>query len=201
MKRLILYLLCLIICLLMPLACSFSPGLSDMETRLYSNPAGYHITVPAGWQLIEEDRQSAVFAAPDNGISLTIVSELGGEAYYGLPEIGDMLLAQLPGSSSPWRISRTITDTEDKLRLAVTGKDEYGAEIALDISILQPYPGMRYYLLFAAGSTATVEQALTGDIIKSFGMDEDLPYLYGLMGEWREAEQEAEQETEQETDR
>ena len=163
--------------------------LGKMETQWYANVAGYHITTPADWQLIMEDGPSAVFAAPDSDISLTIISELGGEAYYGLAEIADMLLEQLPGSSSPWQISRTITDDQDILRLAVLGEDESGAEVLLDMSILQPYPGIRYYLLFVVSRAAAYRQgAIIGDILNSFSVDEDVPYLYELMEEWRSQE-------------
>lgn len=174
------------ISLLLLASCAFAPGLRQAETQVYANQAGYHITLPADWQLITEDGPSAVFAPPDNGISLTIISELGGEAYYGLNEIAQMMLEQLPGSTSPWQISRTMTDTKNKLRLSVKGEDEAGAEVVLDMSILQPYPGMRYYLLFATGYAASSRNSsLIGDIVKSFALDEDLPYLYTLMGEWR----------------
>lgn len=186
MKRI---LLCLTACLLLLSACAISSGLGNMETYSYANQAGYHITLPADWQLIAEDGPSVVFAAPDSGISLTIISELGGEAYYGLAEIADMLIEQLPGSNTPWQISNTITDTKNKLRLSVTGEDEKGTEVVLDMSILQPYPGIRYYLLFATGrANANRQSALIGDILKEFVVDEDVPYLYELMEEWRSLE-------------
>ena len=186
MKRLF---LCLLVGLLLLSSCTLSPGLGKIETQLYVNTAGYHITLPTEWQLLTEDGPGVVFAPPDNDISLTIISELGGEAYYDLDEIADMLLERLPSSSRPWQISRTITNSRDKLRLSITGEDESGSEVVLDLSILQPYPGIRYYLLFVAGHAAAARQsALIGDIVKSFGMDEDLPYLYGLMEEWRTEE-------------
>ena len=179
----------LVLCLLILTSCATAPGLGKMETQLYTSLAGYHITLPAAWQLVEEEPQSAVFAAPEGDISLTIISELGGEAYYGLGEIADMLLAELAGSSIPWQISHTVVDMKEKLRLTALGEDAQGAEVGLDITILQPYPGMRYYLLFAAGYQAIARQeALIGDIGKSFGMDEGLPYLYALMNEWRKQE-------------
>ena len=197
MKRLLLYLL---IGLLTLASCSFTPGLDRTETQLYSNKAGYHITLPADWQLVAEEEQSAVFTAPHAAISLTIISELGGEAYYGLDEIAQMVLEQLPGTIIPWQISRTIIDTEQKLRLSVQGEDEEGAEIGLDITIFQPYPGMRYYLLFAAGRTAISRQdALIGDIVKNFGFKEDLPYLYALLAEWRSKESEQEARVDEDT--
>ena len=186
MKKLFLYLM---ICLLILTSCTFSTGLSKMETQLYTSPTGYHIKLPAAWQIIEDGGQSALFASAEGDISLTVICELGGEAYYGLGEIADMLLEQLPGSSIPWQISQTVDDTKEKLRLSVLGEDADGMEVGLDISILQPYPGMRFYLLFAASrQTLSQQDALIGDIVKSFGLDKDLPYLYGLMNEWRTQE-------------
>ena len=179
-------LICLVISLLLLTSCFSATALNKAETQLYSSRAGYHITLPADWQLISEDEQSAVFAAPEHDISLTIVSELGGETYYSLREIADMLLEELPGSNSPWQIRRTATDTAKKLRLLVRGEDETGIEVELDLSILQPYPGIRYYLLFAAGRTTAARQsAMIADIGKSFSVDEDISYLYALMEEWR----------------
>jgi hypothetical protein len=186
MKKLYLYLMS---SLLILTSCAFAPSLRNMETQSYASQAGYHITLPVAWQLVEEDGPSVIFAAPDNGVSLTIVSELGGEAYYGLDEITDMLLAQLPGSVVPWQAERAIIDKDDELRIQAQGEDESGAEITLDLTIFQPYPGMRYYLLFACGRAVAAKQVvLIGDIVKSFALDEDLPYLYTLMNEWREEE-------------
>ena len=238
MKKII---ISLITCLLILTSCVFAPSLSNMEVQSYASRAGYHITLPASWLKAEEDAQSVIFTAPDNAVSLTMISELGGEAYYSLEEIADMLLAKLP-NSGPWQISRTIVDTEKELRLfakseagtraevktdteagsaaeaeaeaeeentAVETEVETGTEIeteadieaeietkteirgeaVLDITIFQPYPGIRYYLLFAASSAAYNQQrTLIGDIVKSFVLDQDLPYLYGLMEEWREVE-------------
>jgi hypothetical protein len=179
--------LCITLSLLVLAACSTAPSLKNTETRLYTNLAGYHIKLPVAWQLLEEEQLSAIFSAPDNEISLTILSELGGEAYYGLNEIADMLLAQLPGSVIPWQTGRAIVDNKKELRLSVLGEDESGAEVVLDLTIFQPYPGMRYYLLFACGRAAAAQQGvLISDIVKSFGLDEDQAYLYTLMNEWRE---------------
>jgi len=190
MKKL---LVCFIIGLSVLTACSLSPRLKDEATQLYSGKAGYQLSLPADWQLASDDDKSVVFTAPDEDLSLTIVSELGGEAYYNLDEIANMLLAKLPGSSSPWEISRTIVKTDEKLRLAVQGTDPAGAEVSLDITVLQPYPGMRYYLLFAASHAASLQQgALISDIVNSFKMTEDQTYLYKLMEEWRAAETPAE---------
>ncbi|MCL1974945.1 MAG: hypothetical protein FWG61_02125 [Firmicutes bacterium] len=181
----------LIICFVILEACSFAPGLAGEEIQLYTSDSGYHISVPATWQLLTEDAQSAIFIAPENDISLTIISELGGEAYYSLMEIAQMMLDQLPQSQSDWQVKRTIANSDDKLRLSITGEDEAGAELVLDLSVLQPHPGIRYYLLFATNSTAAFQkEALFDDIGKSFGLDADLPYLYTLMEEWRSQEQE-----------
>ena len=183
MKKLIIN---LIISLLILTSCVFSPGLRNTETQLYTNQAGYHITLPLSWQAVEAEKENAVFVAPDNSVSLTIVSELGGEAYYALSEIADMLITRLPQGNSPWQINRTIIDTEEELRLFVQGEDEQGLEMGLDITILQPHPGIRYYLLFAGGRlTISQLNTLIGDIIKSFKLDEELPYLYELMEDWR----------------
>jgi hypothetical protein len=132
MKKIFLFLM-----IILPIlsSCASAPGISKMKTQLYTSQAGYSITLPASWQLITEDEQSAIFSAPDDDITLTVVSELGGEAYYTLQEIAQMLLDQLPGSVAPWQISRTLTDTEKKLRLSVKGEDEAGVEVVLDISL------------------------------------------------------------------
>lgn len=182
--------------LLLPLmlaACSAGPRLQKSETQLYTNEAGYHLTLPADWSVLAEEDESTAFCAPDNALSLSVVNELGGEAYYGLDEITVMLMDQLalalPEENQAWQSGRVITDTEESRRQLFNTVDESGATVYLDITVLQPYPGIRYYLMFAGGSSAyNSNYALLGDIVASFGVDENVPYLYALMEERRPEE-------------
>lgn len=166
--------------------CAGRPRLRDVETYPYSNQAGYRLLLPVDWQLTEEDTDTAAFAAPEGEAGLTIVSELGGEAYYGLDEITQMLLDNLPDDGPAWQAGRVVTDKEEQRRQVFTGEDEAGATVYLDITVLQPYPGIRYYLLFAAGNAAYSRQsALFGEIAASFELEQPLQYLYALMEERR----------------
>ncbi|MCL2496779.1 MAG: hypothetical protein FWF04_05125 [Clostridiales bacterium] len=180
--------LCLLIMgLLTVTACFAGTRLYDTDTRIYANEAGYHMTLPADWLLLEEEEESSIFSAARGDISLTVFNELGGEAYYGLDEITDMLLANLPETGRPWKSGRVFTDTDERRRQLFTNIDKDGAMIYLDITVLQPYPGIRYYLLFAAGDAAySTKDVLLNDIIASFAIDENVESLYALMMARRE---------------
>jgi len=192
MKKLLLSLL--ILSLLVVTACKGDARLQNMDTRVYSNVAGYHLTLPADWLLLEEEEESSIFSAAQGDISLTVFNELGGEAYYGLGEITDMLLAQLPETGRPWQSERLITDTDVKHRQLFNNIDGEGATVFLDITVRQPYPGIRYYLLFATSSATYDEKnALLNDILTSFVVDENRESLYALMKERREKKAEEQQ--------
>lgn len=194
--------LCLLLLTLLALlsSCAGPERLRQQETQTYTNAAGYHVQLPDDWQLLTEQEEASVFVAPDNSVSLTVFNELGGEAYYGLDEIIAMLTEQLPAQEQGWQSSRVVKDTEEERRQVFKGADEAGNDVYVDITVLQPHPGIRYYLMFAGGSAVhNAQSSLFGDIVNSFGLDEEVPYLYALMEDRRgeEALQDTEEDIEE----
>ena len=193
-------LLTLAVVLLLAISLSGCLGNGDLrlaETWTYENEVGFRLVLPEDWQLIAADTQSSLFVSADGGTSLTVISELGGEAYYTLAEIADMLMAELAAETGAWQLERTMVDNSRELRQLHLGQDSAGVAAYLDIYLTQPYAGIRFYLLFAgADQRYSAENRILTEIIRSFRVTANQEELYTQMELRREAEQAAAEEEE-----
>ncbi len=73
------------------LSACFNSGLNDIETVNYQNAAGYSLDIPADWQLLSEEPKTTTYTNAEGTAALLIINELGGESYYPLNEIAEMI--------------------------------------------------------------------------------------------------------------
>ena len=193
-KKIIRQLIFLAIILLLLTSLSGCLGTGNVRianTWVYENEVGFRLELPEDWQMLAKDTQSTLFISEDGGTSLTVISELGGEAYYTLTEIIEMLITELPGGEY-FQLERVLLDNNRELRLLYIGSDSDGVETYLDLYVTQPYAGIRFYLLFAgANARYGAENRQLNEIIRSFRVTASQQSLYHQMELRREAAMEA----------
>jgi len=156
----------------------------NVETFKYEHLTGYEITLPAAWQKMQEDQSAAYFLSEDGGISINIITELGGFSFYSMDDLGQLLLEKLRSE---------IPDLKrDPVRSASSGKKQYrqvlsgtlpdGDEVFLDVFIYAPMNSVRYYVILSAGKDDFSQNSkLFSDIIKSFKLNKTEDEIYSLL--------------------
>lgn len=138
--------------------------LSDLETVEYQHPHhGGTVTIPADWQLISEEEDSAVFANEAGTISFSFQWELGGMSYFSEEELAS--LAASVGSATLENAevyeSLELTKFDAAVKAVTTGTAENEEGIAVhtvcDTAIIQYFHDVRYYLT-AITDVGTYEQ-------------------------------------------
>lgn len=153
-------------------------SLEDLETTEYTNAYnGAVITVPADWQVQNEDEDSTVFLSSDGKISYSVQWELGGMSYFSKEELAGLAFdicgsvltePQIYGS---WKLS----DFDVAVKVAATGttKDKTGKSVnaVCDVSVIQYFNDVRYYLVVATDTATYAEyENLFMDIPESFSV-------------------------------
>ena len=174
----------------------------DVDVKLYEGSSGYSLNIPDTWVMDEETDNTVAFHSEDNQIAMSIVSELGGIDYYSMREIKEQLTEELAAElfSSEYNIEEDSGGTKYFHRV-ISGADQDGASIVVDIYASQPYVTIRHYIVVVASGAAydSYENTIE-DIISSFTitMSED-EYLQ-LMEDRRDAAAAAEEDAAQSTE-
>lgn len=159
--------------------------LSDLETKEYNNAQnGATITIPADWQVTDEDDNSTVFTNPDGSISFVLKWELSGMSYFSKEELAG-LAADVCGSvlqNSEVYTSLELSRFDVAVKVVCTGTAKNGdadVNAVCDTAIIQYFNDVRYYLVSVtdAGTYGEYEDVFT-QIANSFtcSLSEDEVY-------------------------
>lgn len=168
--------------------------LTDLETKEYNNAAnGATITIPADWQVTDEDDNSTVFSNPDGSISLVLKWELGGMSYFSKEELAG-LAADVCGSvlQNPevyTSLELSLFDVAVKAVCTGTAKNgDADVNAVCDTAIIQYFNDVRYYLVAVtdAGTYAEYEDVFT-QIANSFNCSLTEDEVYEKMNARNEA--------------
>ncbi|MCR4963657.1 MAG: hypothetical protein K6B40_07250 [Firmicutes bacterium] len=192
MKKLYLCLALAIICLLLP---GCGRGLNPAASQIYENAAGYQITLPDTWQILQENDTETVFAGPDGNITLTLSNDLGGVEYYSLEEINEMLAKNIAEALfSSYAVEKSQSG-DIQCRQSYVCHKEDGQGYMLDILVYRQDPAIKYYAVFCLPlQMYRGEKPLIDDVFASFEQTKDAETLYALTQQRNEAAWAAEAE-------
>lgn len=172
--------------------------LSDLETVEYQHPHhGGTITVPADWQLISEDEDSAVFANEAGTVSFSFRWELGGMSYFSEEELASLAAsvgsATLENAEVYESLELTKFDAAVKAVMTGTAENETGEAVnaVCDTAVIQYFHDVRYYLtaITDVGTYERYRRVFT-QIANSFTCALSEDEVYQMINEQQEAEQE-----------
>ncbi len=118
--------------LVLALSACFNSGLSDIETVNYQNAAGYSLAIPADWQLLSEDSKTTTYTNAEGNAALLIINELGGEAYYPLSEIAEMIGQNLLYNLAATNLDLPTTNTQSRAEIMGSLEGEALEEMLLN---------------------------------------------------------------------
>lgn len=183
------------ILLLLPLltACSSArleaTTLASLNPTTYTHQSGYSLSIPESWEKTQESLAQATFVSQENGISLNIISELGGMDYFSLTEDYDAVAAMLGKDISNIEVVEepATSDSAKQLRRVIKGDTEDGNSVIIDIWLTEPMESVRYYLLFCAGGTDYENmRPVIDEMIASFKVVKSQDEIYSLLDEARD---------------
>ena len=181
MKKL---LIAIFILALLPLCAGCAKPFAGTETVKYKHPTGYEITLPASWQIEQDDPRAVFFLSEDGGISINIITELAGFNFYSMEELGDLvfefLQSEITGLKQDSVLS--VSDKKTQYRQVLSGPLPDGDEVFLDVFIYAPMNSVRYYVILSAGKDDfSLSSKLFTDIIKSFKLYKTQDEIYELL--------------------
>jgi len=183
MKRIF---ICLVTCLIVTAAwagCGTNYSFGNMETVEYSHPvAGFSLVLPNTWKKNIEDERSAGFFGQNPGVSLEIVSEIGGYDYFSCKALAEEIISALgegfndleivEGNNIPWKGA-------DAYEFAARGELGEDQKVTIKGFIFSPDIGIRYYLLFTCASRDYPKvEKLFRDAAASFKMTKTVEELH-----------------------
>ncbi|WP_148133661.1 hypothetical protein [Candidatus Formimonas warabiya] len=182
MKKRIGFILTLIIILAGLFGCGEKITLEDMETVTYhQEEGGYSITIPKAWEKKTEDADSVSFVSKQPATSFNLVYEIGGYDYYSLDKLAEEVVSSLGKKIENLKIvdhSKSGPDTT-AFQFVAQGIIPKEQEVLVKGVILEPYTGVRYYLLFTAGiKDYRTQNSLFDDIAGSFKVNKSDKELY-----------------------